>query len=98
MRPQRRERAPRNPPRADLVGTGFASVLSAASFLTLATVGGGDGDGDGPPPGPFVHGDGRFRLVLAFALLAAGLLSIMHGMRTRAPPSVRPALLRAGSP
>ncbi|KAG8066294.1 hypothetical protein GUJ93_ZPchr0004g40264 [Zizania palustris] len=106
MQPQRRERAPRNGPGADFVGTGFAAVATAVSFLTLSTVGGGDGDGDGPA----VHGDDQWQVVLAFALLAAGLLCVMHGMMlrdgaARAPAFVRraadaaaAALLNAGGP
>ncbi|KAL5215246.1 hypothetical protein ABZP36_004398 [Zizania latifolia] len=104
MQPPRRERAPRNAPGADFVGTGFAAVATAVSFLTLSTVGGGDG--------PAVRGDDQWQVVLAFALLAAGLLCIMHGMNlrddaaaARAPPFVRraadaaaAALLNAGGP
>lgn len=68
----------------DLVGTGFATVLTAVSFLTLNTIGGG-GEGGGAPP---VEGAEQLQLVLACAILAAGLLFIMYGMRRppRRPP------------
>uniref|UniRef100_A0A0E0KVA1 Uncharacterized protein n=1 Tax=Oryza punctata TaxID=4537 RepID=A0A0E0KVA1_ORYPU len=74
----------------DLVGTGFATVLTAVSFLTLNTIGGGDGAG-----APAVEGAEQLQLVLACAILAAGLLFIMYGMRRRgAPPAGAVLFLR----
>lgn len=70
---------PRGGGGGDLVGTGFATVLTAVSFLTLNTIGGGGGEGGTPP----VEGAEQLQLVPACAILAAGLLFIMYGMRGR---------------
>uniref|UniRef100_A0A0E0H619 Uncharacterized protein n=1 Tax=Oryza nivara TaxID=4536 RepID=A0A0E0H619_ORYNI len=84
---------PRGGGGGDLVGTGFATVLTAVSFLTLNTIGGDGGEGGGAPP---VEGAEQLQLVLACAILAAGLLFIMYGMRGRgaaAPPPPAGAVL-----
>ncbi|KAL6652020.1 hypothetical protein ACP70R_010945 [Stipagrostis hirtigluma subsp. patula] len=66
--------------RADFVDVGLAAVLAAASFLlVLGTAGGGDAGagGTGVAPGT------EWQAVLAFGLMSAGLLCVMHGMRAR---------------
>lgn len=70
MYPPRGFREPRDPQRTDFVGTGLAAVISAVSFLLLSTVGGDEAVD-------------QWQVILAFALLAAGILSIVHGMRLR---------------
>jgi hypothetical protein len=67
---------------ADFVGTGFALVLSAVSYLLLLL-----GDGGGQPastPGM------EWQVILAFGTMAGGLLLIMHGIRAR---GARPPVL-----
>lgn len=74
MYPPRGVREPRDPRRTDFVSMGFAAVISAVSFLLPSTVGGDEA---------VVPGSNQWQVILAFALLAAGLLSIMRGMRLR---------------
>ena len=45
---------PRGGGGGDLVGTGFATVLTAVSFLTLNTIGGGGGGGISISPVAFI--------------------------------------------
>lgn len=73
MRPGRHVGRARRRAPADAAGfarAGLAVVFSAASFLLHSTAG-----------GETVPAGSEWQLVLAFALLAAGLLWVMHGMR-----------------
>lgn len=83
---------------ADYVGTGFALVLSAVSYLLLV-------DGGGQPAS--TPAGMEWQVILAFGTMAGGLLLIMHGIRAhgaRPPALVRriagavPVLWHAGGP
>ena len=63
--------------------TGFAAVFTAVSFLltVIVGVGGNDAGGSGAALGAVT----QWQVILAFAVMSAGLLLIMHGMRARDP-------------
>jgi len=76
---------------ADFVGLGFALVLSAVSYLNAVIGGGG---GTPLPPGM------EWQVILAFGLMAGGLLLIMHGVRARGarpPVAIRRVADAAGA-
>ncbi|TKW06607.1 hypothetical protein SEVIR_7G250800v4 [Setaria viridis] len=70
---------------AGFIVTGFAAVFTAVSYLLTVIVGTGMGDNDAGGSGAvvvFTPGT-QWQLILAFAVMSAGLLLIMNGMRFR---------------
>ena len=66
------------------VVTGFTAVFTAVSFLlTVIVVGVGNNDAGGS--GAALGAVTQWQVILAFAVMSAGLLLIMHGMRARDP-------------
>jgi hypothetical protein len=85
MRPRRNRHGRGAADAAGFIVTGFAAVFTAVSFLLTVIVGTGMGDNDAGGSGAVVvlTPGTQWQAILGFAVMSAGLLLIMNGMRLR---------------